>query len=226
MISEEFARCLAKICGDGSVNSKYLRYNNTSDVLLEEFETDMEAVFGNIHLTKGKGGSGTRFLQASNKTVLAEFFKHLNSFKSKDIFIPQGVLRGNIKIQSAFIRAFYDDEGCASLRLNTKTGEWKRNITVSSNSKQILQDIKNILLSLDIYSSVIFRNRPKSDYDLTYVVSITGRRNFLLFKQYIGFKHPRKSKMLELIVLSYSARRCREPSEFNKLNQTLKNLEI
>jgi len=59
MISEQYANCLGKLCGDGNVSANYLRYNNTCQTLLNEFERNIKNIFGNIHLIKGKVNSGT-----------------------------------------------------------------------------------------------------------------------------------------------------------------------
>lgn len=123
MISENLARCLAKICGDGHISSKYMRYNNTSEILLNEFKDDIRKEFGNVHFTLGKVNSGTSFVQLQNKKIISVFFSHLSSFKSNYIAIPLSVKNAPVNVKIAFIRAFYDDEGCSALRLNKSTQE-------------------------------------------------------------------------------------------------------
>jgi hypothetical protein len=224
MISENFARCLAKICGDGNLSQRYLRYCNTCPDLLDEFKEDMRAEFGEVHFIEGKVNSGTSFVQIQNRHVLSAFSSQMKSFKSRDIFMPVSVKNSYSEVQLAFIRAFYDDEGCAALRLNKSTQEWKRNITLCSNSVQILKEIKEILLSLEIFTNKIYRNEKKSNYDSSFILSITGKRNFLLFKEKIGFKHPRKAALLKLIVKSYDATPKRKPYLYKKLKKKKMNL--
>jgi intein/homing endonuclease len=219
MVSENLARCLAKLCGDGYLSSKYLRYNNTCTVLLNEFKDDIQKEFGHTHFTEGKVNSGTLFVQLHNKSIISAFFSHLRSFKSNDILIPESVKSAPLNIKIAFIRAFYDDEGCAALRLNKSTQEWKRNITLCSNSVQILKEINEILFSLGISTNKIYRNEQKSNYDASFILSITGKKNFILFKEKIGFKHPKKALILNLIIESYTATPKRNPSLCEELKK-------
>ena len=226
MISGNLARCLAKICGDGNMNSKYLRYNNTSKVLLNEFKEDIKKEFGEVHFTEGKVNSGTSFVQLHNKKILSVFSSHLYSFKSSDIFIPQSIKNSPLNIKIAFIRAFYDDEGCAALRFNKSTKEWKRNINLSSNSFQILVEIKEILHSLGITSNRICKNNVNRPYDESWILSITGKKNFLSFRDKIGFKHPRKALILDLIIESYTATPKRKPNLCEELKKKKLNLNV
>ena len=221
MVSKNLARCLAKICGDGHISPKYLRYNNTCKELLDEFEEDIKKEFGDFHLIRGKVNSGTSFIQIQRKEILSVFLSHLNSFKSNDISIPRAVKKSSVDIKIAFIRAFYDDEGCAALRFNKLTQEWKRNINLSSNSFRILSEIKQILSLLKITSNKIHKNNLNNSYDKTHILSISGRNNFKIFREKIGFKHPRKKLILDLILESYSATPRRKPLEFKKLKEKL-----
>lgn len=216
MVSENLSRSLAKICGDGYLCQKYMRYNNTSPKLLNEFKRDMLIEFGNIHFIKGIVNSGTHFVQIQNKEIINKFLSYLKDFRSNKIKIPSEILNSNLKIKLQFVRVFYDDEGCAALRLYKNT-EWKRNVTVTSNSKLILKQISQILNSLKIKTNrIVLNNRKRAD-DTAYALSITGKDNFLKFQKHIGFIHPRKSKMLEFIIKSYYSTPKRNPENFKKL---------
>jgi intein/homing endonuclease len=219
MISENLARSLAKICGDGCMNEKYIRYNNTSQVLLDEFEEDIKKEFGDVHFTHGKVNSGTSFVQLHDKKIISVFFSHLPSFKSSDIFIPDSVKRSPLNVQIAFIRTFYDDEGCSAFRFNKSTQEWKRNLTLTSNSLRILCEIQQILSSLGITSNKMRRNNRQSNYDITFSLGITGKVNFLVFREKIGFKHPKKALLLDLIIDSYNATPKRNPTVCDEIKR-------
>lgn len=218
MVSTYLARCLAKICGDGYAYHRYLRYNNKSLVLLYEFKEDIQKEFGKIRFTKGRVNSGTPFLQIQDKKVITTFFAHLTSFKSDDIFIPFGVQQASLDVRLAFIRAFYDDEGSVVLRYYAKAREWKRNITLTSNSVRILIQIKEILKTIGIESNKLYRNAKD---DRSYVLSITGKDNFILFKKNISFKHPRKALLLKFVLDSYTATPVRNSTYYRRLMEKL-----
>lgn len=218
------ARCIAKICGDGNLSKTNVRYTNTCSVLLEQFKTDMTKEFGKVHFTIGSVKSGTQFVNISSKAIAASFKGFLSSYKSRDISIPSEITE-NVDLLREFLISYFDDEGCASLRLDKKTNEWKRNVTVASNSIKMIMQIKSTLESVfGIYANTIIKD-SKGD-KIWYVISITGKSNFIVFKEELGFTHPRKAKRLELILKSYNATYKRNKLAFiglyNELNKLRK----
>lgn len=203
MISPPLARCLAKISGDGHISRKYMRYNNTCAVLLEEFVEDMSYLFKDIHFTYGKVNSGTRFVQVQRKAIINYFFSFLPDYRSSVVVVPEGLFDSSRVSKAAYLRALYDDEGCAAFRLFRRTGEWKRNITFSSNSLGLLEGIVLLLSEFNIQTNKIYPNNNSRLDDTSLVLSISGRENFILFQRHIGFLHPKKSSLLSQMINSY-----------------------
>ena len=157
-----------------------------------------------MHLTKGKYTSGTSLIQAHNKNII-KFLKSLHQdYKSNSLNIPDFV--NTKELQKEFLRAFYDDEGCVALRIFKKTNEIKRNITLSSNSLILLEEIKKILQeNFDIKSNRIHKYTKIINLKIfiNYTLSITGKSNFEKFRKEIGFAHPQKRDKLNLMIESY-----------------------
>lgn len=91
-------------------------------------------------------------------------------------------------VKVVYLRSLFDDEGCVALRIFDKTKEWKRSITLSSNSFRLLKEVKFILeKDFLIFLNKIIRNK-KSIKDRCFVLAITGRENFDKYANLIGFK--------------------------------------
>lgn len=227
MLSKNMVRIIAKISGDGSLcnNNRQIMYFNTCNLLREEFKEDINKEFNNPTMSEGKMNSGTPYVAVYGKRIVNELKRYLQSYNSSHIFIPNEVINSSSNVLRGFIRTFYDDEGCASLRLDKKTRTWKRNITLSSNSYDILKQVKEVLETFGIKTNKIIRNYSNSNYDQSFVLGVTGKENFVVFKQMIGFKHPRKTKMLKLIIESYKST-SKYPDKFNRLKEKIKELVV
>ncbi len=219
MVSSRFARCLAKLMGDGNVGDKYVRYNNTCDTLIDEFKTDITLLFGKVRFSEGIGNSGTKYVVVSRKYIVEIFKKYHPDYKSENIFVPVCIFDGKKGIKKAFLRSFYDDEGCVGLRVYEKTKEWKRNISLASNSFQMLYDVKKLLLEFfSIGSNRIIENHKGSKKDNSYLLSITGKENIKRFEKEIGFNHPAKKEKIRLMIQSYNAT-SKNSLKFNRLRE-------
>jgi len=74
---------------------------------------------------------------------------------------------------------------------------------------------------LRIKTGRIYSNRPLSSYDKTYVLNITGKNNYVIFRKKIGFNHPKKRVFLDLIIDSYNATPKRKPTEFKIIKEKM-----
>lgn len=202
--SKVLARVVSHLMGDGCVTNKYFAYYNKNLILLSNFQEDINTLFKNIHLIKGKVNSGTSFIMIQNKEVNNFLKSLLRDYRSHSLQMPNFV--NKIELQIEFLKALYDDEGCVALRTFKKTNEIKRNLTLSSNSLILLQEIKRILENnFNINSNKILKytkTRGSHQY-INYVLSITGKENFINFRDKINFNHPNKKRKLDLMINSY-----------------------
>lgn len=198
------SRIVAHLMGDGCVTNKYFAYYNKNECLLNNFEKDVHTLFEKIHITKGKTNSGTRFLMISNKSIINFLKSLISDYRSFSLYTPKFI--SNKNLQKEFLCALYDDEGCVALRIFRKTNEIKRNLTLSSNSLRLIEEIKEILTNnFEIISNKIskcVKNKDSREF-VNYVLSITGKENFIKFKEEIGFTHPDKIRKLNLMIHSY-----------------------
>ena len=172
--------------------------------LLKNFEKDILTLFKKTHIIRGKTNSGTWLVQVQNKPILTFLRSLIRDYRSHYLYIPKFIDKK--ELQKEFLSAFYDDEGCVSLRIFKKTKEIKRNITLSSNSLILLEEIKKILQeNFNIKSNKIIKDTKKvGDREfINYVLSITGKENFVRFKDKINFTHLDKREKLQKMINSY-----------------------
>jgi len=139
-----------------------------------------------------------------NKPLFEFITSIVSSYKSANLKVPNFV--DTKELQKEFLSALYDDEGSAPLRVFKKTNEIKRNVNLSSNSLNIIKQIKNILFSnFKIVTNRISKNvyHRNSKVFINYILNITGKENLENFQREIGFNHPEKRNKLNLMLNSY-----------------------
>lgn len=198
------ARIVGNLMGDGNVSKKYLRYNNKDLFLLENFKKNFLFLYPEIHFIYGKVNSGTSFIQVQNKRIIKYLLNLCGNFKSQNLKFPKFINSKDTKIE--FIRAIFDDEGCVALRIFKKTNEIKRNLEIASKSKSFLIEIKGMLekdFNIKCNKIISFHRTLNRKEFTTYKLSITGKENFIKFRDKINFYHPGKKNKLNLMISSY-----------------------
>ena len=202
--SPSLLRIIAHILGDGGIqvieNEKKYRafYVNNQQELLDSFGEDIKQVFGDVKLY-----SRNRELQGNEiwlPTTVGLLLYNLLDYKTlnKKKRIPPFIYQIDDKRWlGAFLQALYDDEGFLYPD--------KRMIVIAQKSRDLINDIRNIVIKLGIRPNKILIHKSKNRTTMHYF-SITHKDNFKIFNEYVGFKHPVKMKKLETLMKKYEVR--------------------
>ena len=159
--------------------------------------------FGKVSQNIGTSISETPRTQFSNR-VGRELVK-LGAPRGSKIFqktkVPNWILKGSKEIKSSFLAALFDDEGNfrndASRQIAFKAA---KEISQQKYLKRYLEQLTKMLNELGIKTSGIKNDQIKKRVNGTKIVSlrfwITGRVNFLAFKEIIPIRHPDKLRNL------------------------------
>ena len=209
LMNKRLARIIAHLMGDGCI-SKYVRYHNKEPFLLSQFKTDFKGMFGDVHFTEGLSNSGTAFVSIQNKKIRQLLLRIHKDYRSGNIELPKPILACGKPIKREFLRAFYDDEGSASMKFCQTTKEIKCVVQLVSKSRKMMTQIKKILeRELGIMCNKIIKSVKLmgSKSFTVWVLAITGKENLIRFTEKINFYHPRKREKLRLIETYYRIRK-------------------
>lgn len=161
-------------------------------------------LYPETHFIEGKVNSDTSFVQVQNKGIINFLLTICPDFRSQFLEFPK--FFDSYEAKKEFISAIFDDEGCVALRIFRKTNEIKRNLEIASKSQKLLKDIKEILekeFTIMCNNLISFKRKLNDKEFTTWKLSITGKENFIKFKEKINFSHPLKKQKLDLMIASY-----------------------
>ena len=198
-LTEEFCRVVGHVLADGGIHiiereGKYrVFYVNNESILLDSFANDVKTIFGDIDIYKRireKHGDEI-WLPSTIGLILYNIF---DMYKSGERRVPSFILNlDKIKV-SAFLQAFFDDEGYLYPK--------KKIIGLSLKNKYLLNDIKELLKILGINSNPIHIHKSKERSEM-YYFNITGYKNLFNFYNKVGFLHPEKKRKVNELISSY-----------------------
>ena len=190
-VTEEFAEFLGYLVGDGNIHvtKNAIGYTSGDRVLADRYAQlvkdlfAIEAVpFWDDKTISGKGGRWRVVFYAANVLDLLQSLDIDLKAKAPQKRIPDGILRSPKSVMSAFLRAYFDCDGCASA---------KEGVILSTFSDDIAQTLQIVLLNYGILSRRYGPNvRIKSS-------------SAKLFAQEIGFGLARKQEKLQSYVDSH-----------------------
>ena len=159
---EVLARIHAHLCGDGNlcyyktsekdrINRASISYFNTNIDLINSFRKDMNEFFG-VKMTYMP-----KLIKVSVQSIrIADTLSKLGKYRTREWRIPELIKNSNKEIKLEWIKAFCYDEGY--------TPKNRRVIRIKSMNKNGLEDIKEILQSIEIYSWITGINCDDSWY--------------------------------------------------------------
>ena len=200
-LNENLARILGHIVGDGGIHIKKLEgkyrafYVNNEQILLNSFKEDIYEVFDNneIYSREREIRGDEIWLNTSIGFILYTLLEYdLNNDKKS---VPSIMKKsGNKKILGKFLQAIYDDDGFLYPS--------KKMVVLSLVRKELLSDIRKILIKIGVVPNKILIHNSKSRSKMFYF-SITGRNNIKKFDKLVGFLHPIKKDKLKNLLGGY-----------------------
>ena len=136
-----------------------------------------------------------------NSRVLRFFFNRIFNVplvkKANNIKLPKFIFKCTEKEIAGFIRGLFD---CDSYVSNSK-----KEINITLASKQLIEQLKILLLRFSIQSRYsekikhVSKNKEKTS-KLYYSLSLSGHKNLLVYKKHIGFNSEFKKKRLNKLL--------------------------
>ena len=184
-VTESFAEFLGYLVGDGNihVSKNAIGYTTGDRILADRYAqlvTELFSIepslFWDDRTANGKGGRWRVVFYSTNVLDLLKSLGIDLHAKARAKSIPDVILRSPKSVMSAFLRAYFDCDGCASLT---------DGVILSTFSENIAQTLQIVLLNYGILSR---RYGPN--------IRIKGT-SAQLFAQEINFWLPRKRELLQ-----------------------------
>jgi hypothetical protein len=132
------------------------------------------------------------WLQTSIGYIFYNILEYKKNNKKKRI--PSFIFNLKEKLICSFVQALYDDEGFLYPQ--------KHMIVIAQSSKKLLNDLRNLLIKIEINPNKILIHHSKNKTKM-YYFSITRKDNIIKFYNKINFKHPIKKGKLKLLINKY-----------------------
>jgi len=179
------------LVGDGNSDKTGIVVTNIEEVLKNKV----------IFLTKKVFGIDAKKYQKKvicNSTVIKSFFHYVFGLplrkKSRNIRVPDFLLKCNLKEIAAFIRGLFDCDGFVAKN--------QKEISITLASKELILQLRHLLMRFGIhsrYSEVIkyASNTVKKTKRIYYKLNISGLNNLKIYHSHIGFNSNFKMSRLE-----------------------------
>lgn len=183
------ARLVGYVVGEGYVE---LRDNNTGYVSLtnndREVIEDVRSAFDGLGLNYFEREPHDRKDAREVVCCSSEFVTFLSELEpdilrqSAEQSVPEAIQRAGSGIRKGFLRAYFEGEATVSRK--------EREIGVASMSRELLEDVRSLLLSFRVDSSLNSRDNG------SYRLRVSGK-DFVRYTEDIGFVTERKSERAE-----------------------------
>ncbi|OYR39614.1 LAGLIDADG family homing endonuclease [Halorubrum sp. Hd13] len=198
-IDAAMASVLGYLSGDGNVyydreEGVYgVRFTNTDDELLADFERAAREAFGAepTRPPSEKREGGVETVRVTGKEYAdAVLDAGMNLGRYDEKCFPTPVSTGSRAAKAAFVRALADSEG--------HVDESAGNVRIASASRDLLRGARNLLLQFGVSSQL--QHRERNGGRDVYYLTVTDAESLAAFRRAIGFTATRKAEALDRVV--------------------------
>lgn len=186
-VTPELAEFIGYIVGDGYLSSSSVHLSTASEQVLERFSHLAQSLFGLKTTITADNRSKALHLRVHSRTlttVLSVLCEMPFGKKGRNLRVPKIVQSASTKARKAFLRAYIDCDGHMTPH--------RRCIEVTSESKQLLQQVKHLLLE----QGIVCTQEEKSIHAKSYARISIQARYATQYAETIGSLIPYKQKML------------------------------
>jgi len=190
LITEEEAILLGSFISEGYIPENRKGFNNIGKGYATVFENALKRGCGETfrgYERALKSEETAVECQIQYKDIVQDVMEKESDEKSLEKEIPYVVLQSSKKIQRAFLRALFEEDGTVYETVRAV------NISYSSKSKKLLKQLQVLLLNFGIISKI----------QQNYRLIISGYQNVKLFKEEIGFFGNKQEKLKKLVKKIY-----------------------
>jgi signal recognition particle GTPase len=193
IMNEKFAEFFGLLMSEGYMQRGYVEFTNSNEQLLNRFKNLAEQLFGlKCDYKPDKRNPKVKKVRLSNRTLthlLETAFDFPLKGKSSTMKIPQLLLQQPDKHVAAFLRAYWEGDGCIP--------NDQRVLEVATASKVFADQLSVLLLRFGIIPSRSSRLINGKRY---YRIQICGKRKTKLFREKIGTLTAKRDANLRALV--------------------------
>jgi hypothetical protein len=185
-LSPEKAYILGVLCGDGFINEEFISFEIRFDEdFIKEFASCFKKVYGLTYNYRYYKPKNTYILRIGSQIICRDLNRY-GKFRTENWNVPKEILKSEDDVViGAFLRGFYDSEGCAA----------RSAITSSSINERGIKEIAFLLKKLGLDTTL----RPQQG-GRYFVLSIFRKERFKIFKEKVGFSIARKQSRIEEVL--------------------------
>ncbi|MFB6073283.1 MAG: LAGLIDADG family homing endonuclease [Halobacterium sp.] len=203
-VAPEFAAVLGYLAGDGNLyydrneGSYGIRFTNTEEQLLADFEDAARSTFGAepTRPPSEQRDDGVETVRVHGREYADRV---LDAGMNRETYdgktLPEAVTASSRAAKAAFVRALADSEG--------SVGE--RQLRIHSASYELLLGVKHLLLEFSVSSQI--HHREHESYRDVYKLTVTDADSLAAFNRWVGFTLDRKQHALDDAVERVSGER-------------------
>ena len=195
-MNQGLAFLLGALTAEGSYHNKQILFNNGDKEYYDRVKKILETEFQGGKLYEREISGDCRELSFYHQKGV-KFLENigLTLEKSDKKRIPFSVLQSNKKIVAQFLQGLFEGDGSVLSKTDKRHGGKCIELTYNSKSKQLIRELKTLLLNFGIVTTSPYQDSRNQCYKLI----ISGVNNIRKYRQEIGFYSRKKKTQLEKV---------------------------